>query len=490
MADSLKVLFLSPEAVPFAKTGGLADVAGALPGALKRLGTDVRMALPFYRIIRERDLQKRPLLKDLKVSLGTETLAANVLGTQTEDGVAVSLIEREDLYDRPNLYGTPQGDYYDNLERFTFFAHAALRAIQALSFEPDLIHCHDWQTGLVPALLKGPYKDASFLGETPPIFTIHNLGYQGLFPAEKLQLTGLPIDQFFHLEGLEYYGKISLLKAGIVYSDAITTVSPSYAKEIQTPEYGMGMDGILRHRGTLLTGILNGIDHRLWNPSRDIHTPATYSPGMMAGKRRCKESLIHEMGLNPSLAERPLLGLMCRFDAQKGLDLLVQILDEILVLDVGLVVLGSGKDRFQQIFQQAADRHRGKIGLKIGLHEPLAHRILAGTDIFLNPAKYEPCGLTQMYALTYGTVPVVRPTGGLDDTIVQFDARTGKGNGFKFGPYEPAALLGAIRQALVAYSDSRAWKRLMSNGMKADFSWKRSAQRYLALYESLTKRSI
>ena len=485
MADNLKVLFLSPEAVPFAKTGGLADVAGALPNALKQLGADVRMALPFYRIVRERDLQTRQLLKNLKVSLGTETLTAGVLETQTEGGVPVSLIEREDLYDRPNLYGNPMGDYYDNLERFTFFAHAALKTAEALSFKPDVIHCNDWQTGLVPALLKGPYKNNAFFRETPVVFTIHNLGYQGLFSPDELALTGLAKNDFFHPEGIEYYGKISLLKAGIVYSDAITTVSPAYSKEIQTPEYGMGMEGILRYRRAVIRGILNGVDYRLWDPLRDTHIPAPYTPRKMAGKRLCKEALITEMNLDSSLEERPLLGMISRLDAQKGLDLLVKIVDEVVALDVGLVLLGAGDEHFEQALKEAVERSAGRVGLRIGFDEALAHRIMAGVDIFLVPSRYEPCGLTQMYALKYGTVPVVRATGGLDDTILQFDPRTGKGNGFTFKPYEAAAFLQAIRKTVALFTDLKAWRKLMANGMKADFSWEKSARKYLELYKSL-----
>ncbi|UCH07072.1 MAG: glycogen synthase GlgA [Deltaproteobacteria bacterium] len=485
MPDNLKVLFLSPEAVPFAKTGGLADVAGSLPNALVRLGVDVDLMLPFYRVVREGGFEPRLLLKDLKVALRNSELTAQVLGAKTEDGLSVYFIEREDLYDRPNLYGTPLGDYYDNLERFAFFAHAAMETATTLSLKPDVIHCHDWQTGLVPALLKGPYRDSTSLGAPATVFTIHNLGYPGLFPAEKLSLTGLSRNAFFHPEGLEYYGKISLLKAGIVYSDAITTVSPAYAKEIQSAEYGMGMEGILRHRRAHLQGILNGVDYSLWDPSQDLHIPAHYSPRKMAGKQTCKESLILEMGLNPALAKRPVLGMVSRLDVQKGLDLLVQILDDILSLDVGLVILGSGDEQIQQAIQQAAQRYPGRISLKIGFDEPLAHRIMAGADIFLSPSRYEPCGLTQMYALKYGTVPVVRATGGLEDTIVQFISRTARGNGFKFRPYKAAAFLQAIREAVALFTDLKAWRKLTANGMKADFSWEQSARKYLELYKSL-----
>jgi starch synthase len=441
--------------------------------------------LPFYRVVREGEFQARPLLKDLAVPLGNSELTAQVLGAKTEAGLSVYFIEREDLYDRPNLYGTPLGDYYDNLERFAFFAHAALETATKLSLKPDVIHCHDWQTGLVPALLKGPYRDSTSLGAPASVFTIHNLGYPGLFPAEKLSLTGLSGDAFFHPEGLEYYGKISLLKAGIVYSDAITTVSPAYAKEIQTAEYGMGMEGILRHRREHLLGILNGVDYSLWEPSQDPHIPAHYSPRKMAGKKGCKEALIQEMGLNPALGKRPLLGMVSRLDVQKGLDLLVQILDDILSLDVGLVILGSGDEQIQQAIQQAAQRYPGRISLRIGFDEPLAHRIMAGANIFLIPSRYEPCGLTQMYALKYGTVPVVRATGGLDDTIVQFISRTGRGNGFKFRPYEAAAFLQAIRKTVSLFTDLKKWRKLTANGMKADFSWEQSARKYLELYKSL-----
>jgi starch synthase len=485
MVDKLKVLFLSSEGVPFAKTGGLADVAGALPGALKQLDVDVRLALPYYRLVREGNFKVRPVLKNMKIPLGSEKLTANVLETQTEDGIPVYLIERDDLYDRPNLYGSAVGDYYDNLERFCFFSHAALILSEALLFSPDLIHCHDWQTGLVPAFIKGPYGEPSTLTGTPTVFTVHNLGYQGLFPAGKLPVTGLSKEEFFHPEGLEFWGKISLLKAGIVYSQAVTTVSPTYAREIQTPEYGLGMEGILKQRRSSLHGILNGVDYGVWNPAIDSHLPYTYSPRKMEGKRRCKESLIQEMGLDPAIIKKPLLGMISRLDNQKGFDLLIEILDEILEMDVGLILLGSGDELIQNAIQEAAIRHKGQVGFEMGFDEPLAHRIMAGVDIFLIPSRYEPCGLTQMYALKYGTVPVVRATGGLDDTVVQLDPLTKEGNGFKFGPYKAAAFVSAIRQAVNLFQDPRTWKRLMANGMKADFSWDKSARRYLEIYRSV-----
>jgi len=481
----MKILFLSPEAVPFAKTGGLADVAGSLPVALKRLGIEVHLMLPFYRVVREGNFEHRLLLKDLKVPLGNAELAARVWGSSTEGEVPVYLIEREDLYDRPNLYGTARDDYYDNLERFAYFAYGALRIAEKLDFKPHVIHCHDWQTGLIPALLRGPFRSSSWFSDTSTVFTIHNIGYPGLFPADRLPVTGLPPAEFFHLEGIEYWGKISLLKAGIVYADAVTTVSEKYAQEIQTREYGMGMEGILKHRQAFLHGILNGVDYRLWDPARDSHLTAKYSPQKMSGKQQCKKALIQEMGLDTALMKKPLFGMVSRLDAQKGLDLLVKILDDILALDVGLVILGSGDEGIQGAIQEAAQRRPGRIGLTIGFDEPLAHRIMAGADIFLIPSRYEPCGLTQMYAMKYGTVPIVRATGGLDDTIVPFDPKIGEGNGFKFSAYEPNAFLDAIRKAVDLFQDPKAWQRLMANGLKADFSWERSAQQYRTLYESL-----
>lgn len=488
MVENVKVLFLSPEAVPFAKTGGLADVAGALPGALKRIGADVRLVLPLYAMAKKGVFNLRPCIENLDVSLGSDQLRAIVWETKTEEGVPVYLIEREDLYDRPNLYGNAVGDYYDNLERFTFFAHASLRLAEFIAFQPGVIHCHDWQTGLVPALIKGPYQDSVCFQQTATVFTIHNLGYQGLFPEEKLTVTGLAKKGYFHPDGLEYWGKMSLLKAGIVYSEAITTVSPTYANEIQTSEYGMGMEGILRHRSAHLYGILNGVDYERWDPANDPHLPAKYSAQKMGGKDRCKESLIEEMNLDPFLRDRPLMGMITRLDIQKGLDLLVEILDDILDLNVGLVILGSGDEHIQKAIGQAGERHPGRVGIRIGFDEALAHRIIAGSDLFLIPSRYEPCGLTQMYAMKYGTVPVVRATGGLEDTVTSFDAHTARGNGFKFGAYHPKAFYAAIRDAADLFEDARLWRQLRDNGMEEDFSWNRSARAYLEIYRSVMRQ--
>lgn len=484
MREQIKVLFLSPEAVPFAKTGGLADVAGSLPEALNRLGLNIRLILPLYTMVRQAKIKMNLLFNDLKVPLGETLLSVRVWEAQTPGAVPVYFIERDDMFDRPHLYGTALGDYQDNLERFTIYSHGALRIAEELSFTPDVIHCNDWQSGLVPALLTGPYSISPFVGKARTVFTIHNLGYQGIFPAEKLCLTGLPREAFFHPEGLEFWGKISLLKAGIVYSDRITTVSSTYAKEIQTDTYGMGMEGILHHRRSALTGILNGADYSVWNPAEDSYLTAPYSLKKIAGKRHCKEALIKEMHLDRSLRTQPLLAMISRLDTQKGLDLLTMILDDILSLDVGLVILGTGDASIQKTLKKTARSNPGRVALTVGFDEPLAHRIMAGADMLLIPSRYEPCGLTQMYALKYGTIPVVRATGGLDDTITPFNPQTGKGNGFKFTAYTPKAFLKTLQEAIELFHTSGAWRTLRANGMKKDFSWDRSAHRYLELYST------
>ena len=487
MAERLKVVFVSPEAVPFATTGGLADVAGSLPGALKHLGTDIRIILPLYRMVSQSKIKLKPIIDDLKVPLGGENLTARVWEAKGIGKVPVYFLERDDLFDRPNLYGNAQGDYYDNLERFSFYCHGALRIAEKLSFAPDLIHCNDWQSGLVPALVTGPYVKNSVVGKAKTIFTIHNLGYQGIFPAKKLWITGLPRDNFFRMDGLEFWGNISLLKAGIVYSHAITTVSPTYARQIQVNGYGMGMEGILHHRKSSLHGILNGVDYKVWNPATDNHLPSKYSLRKKAGKSLCKESLLKEMNLNQSLNQKPLLGMISRLDSQKGVDLLVKIMNDILSLDVGLVILGAGNSSMQRALSRVAEHNPGRMGITIGFDETLAHRIMAGTDMFLIPSRYEPCGLTQMYALKYGTIPIVRATGGLEDTITPFNPQTGRGNGFTFKDYKPKAFFSSILNAVDLYHNPASWKKLQNNAMKEDFSWDRSARSYLDLYHATLK---
>jgi starch synthase len=481
---SVNVLFLASEVTPFAKTGGLADVAGSLPGALKRLGVDISIGLPFYRCVKEGAFERQLVLKGLPVPLAGQTLLADVYAMEMEDGVPVYCFEREDLFDRPNLYRTAEGDYYDNLERFTFFNHASLLFAKATGMRFDLIHCHDWQTGLVPAYLGTLLRTDSFFSSTATLFTIHNIGYQGLFPAEKLSVCGLP-PETYQPEGLEYWGAISLLKAGIVYADAVTTVSPRYSREIQTPEFGMGMEGILRKRSAVLHGILNGADYSVWDPVRDPHIRSPYDLDRVSEKGVDKAALLKEVGLKPTLMERPVLGMISRLSRQKGCDLLIPILDELARMRVGVVILGEGEEAYEKDLQDSAAKYQETLAVKIGFDEALAHRIMAGVDMLLVPSLYEPCGLTQMYALKYGTVPVVRATGGLDDTIEDFDLRTKTGNGFKFGPYDAKAFLSAVQRAVNLWADKKTWETLMKKGMAASYSWDASAEKYLELYQSL-----
>ncbi len=487
MNEAMKVWFLSSEVEPFAKTGGLADVAGSLPRALHGFGVDVRVGLPYYRSIRDQNIFATQIVAGLEVPLGDLVLPCKVQETQTKEGIRVYLFEREDLFDRPHLYGNAEGDYYDNLERFSFFCRGAILFAKRIGFSFDVVHCHDWQTGLVPAYIKSIYRNDPFFSNTASVFTIHNIGYQGLFPGAKLDTCGIPSWEF-HPDGIEYWGNISLLKAGLVYSDLITTVSPTYSEEIQTPEFGLGMEGVLKKRAQDLRGILNGADYSVWDPARDPHIVSPYQPETMEGKKKNKFALIEEMGLKPLFKVQPVLGMISRLSSQKGCDLLVEILDELVKLDVGLVILGSGEEKYESMLVDLSQRHRGSMAVRIGFDDPLAHRIVAGADMLLVPSMYEPCGLTQMYALRYGTVPVVRATGGLDDTIVEFDPVENKGNGFKFGPYEAKPFLTAIRRAIDVFKDGEPWQRLMQNGMKEDFSWDRAAREYLELYESVLTR--
>jgi starch synthase len=445
------------------------------------------MVMPFYRSIKEKGLVNRRLPKTLEVPLGGTFLRAGVLESEIAGGIPIYFIEREDFYDRPNLYGNKDGDYYDNLERFTFFSHAALLLAKALFFEPHIIHCHDWQCGLVPALLKGTYQKNASLARTATVFTVHNIGYRGIFPPHKFSLTGLSATEFFHMEGMEFWGNMSLLKAGLVYADAITTVSPSHAQEMQTSQFGQGMEGVLTSRKSSLHGILNGADYEYWNPRLDPLIPAHYSSRDMSGKKRCKKTLLKEMGLSSSLEKRPLLAMITRLDNQKGLDLALAILQPLFRQEVGLVILGSGDGALEEDLLKAADLHKGKMRVHIGFDEPLAHRIMAGSDMFLIPSRYEPCGLTQMYAMKYGTVPIVRAIGGLKDTVHEFDSKSGKGTGFTFQPFERNALLAAIKAAVDCYGERKLWKKLMENGMETNFSWDLAARRYIELFRSMIK---
>ncbi len=477
----MKILMVASEVVPFSKTGGLADVTGALPHALQHLGHEVGVVVPLYRMTK---LEKpATLFPSLTIPLGSETHFPAVQ-TLTQGGVKFYFVSYPAFFDRAALYGTPEGDYPDNAERFALFSRAAVEIAQ-LDFHPDVFHCHDWQSGLVPVLLKTAYSKSPLLHRAPILFTIHNLGYQGLFRPEVLDHLGLP-PQLFTINGLEFHGKVSLLKGGLVFSDGINTVSRGYAREIQTEEYGFGLDGLLRHRSLVLSGILNGVDYSQWSPAADPFIAAPFTPQDLSGKRKCKQALLAAYGLPVAkLLDRPLLGIVSRLTAQKGADLIEEAVAELLAEDLALVVLGAGDAHYEELFRRLAAEHPEKIAVRIAYDNAIAHQIEAGADIFLMPSRYEPCGLNQIYSLKYGTVPVVRATGGLDDTVENFDPTTGQGTGFKFTEYTGAAMMQAIRAALAAYRSPAAWQQLLRNGMAQDFSWDASAAHYVTLYEGL-----
>ncbi len=485
-ADPMRILMVSPEAVPFAKTGGLADVAGALPIALKNLALDVRLLLPLYAMVRQSGVTLTPVATDLQVTFDFFTLKFDVYGAEV-DGLPCYFIEREEFFDRRHLYGTPKGDYFDNLERYVFLAKSVLPLCQKLSFAPDIIHCHDWQSALIPVYLREKWSGEEVFARTAAVFTIHNLAYQGLFPKQKFHLLDLDA-ALFGINGLEYYDQINFMKGGILWADAVTTVSRQYSREIQTEEFGCGLEGVLQTRADVLTGIVNGVDYRIWDPSRDPLLAAPYSPSDLKGKAKNKEALMAEYGLDPALREAPLLGMVSRLADQKGFDLLAAILPELLAENLSLVILGTGEEKYHELLTAAAKQYPGRLGVKIAFDNRLAHLIEAGADMFLMPSAYEPCGLNQIYSLKYGTIPVVRATGGLVDTIEPVDAKQKTGTGFMFTDYTPEAFLTCIREACQAYGNKTLWRQIMKNAMSQDFSWEASAKAYEELYRQTLAR--
>jgi starch synthase len=479
----MRIALLASEAIPYAKTGGLADVAGALPKFLSQLGADARVFLPFYREVREKNLPLRKVIENISLDWAGARTGFSVLEHRA-DGFSVNFIVRDGYFDRNCLYGTPAGDYPDNGERFAFFARASLESMKTLGFSPDVVHGHDWQAASAFAYLKFIYADDPFFKDTKSLFTVHNLAYQGLFEKEVLAAVGLP-GHLFNMNDLEFFGKVNSMKAGILYATAVNTVSPRYSREIQTPEFGCGLDGLLRWRSYALSGILNGVDYADWDPATDRLIPAHFSPGDLSGKARSKAVLLDMFGLEKAPGA-PVAGMVTRLAGQKGVDIVCDALDEIFRLGVTVVILGTGDQKIQDFLKDAKKKYPGRFGLMIAFDEKAAHTIYAGSDLFLIPSRYEPCGLTQMYALKYGTVPVVRATGGLDDTIQEFTPGSASGNGFKFEDASPEALLASLRRALDTYSRKDLWGALVRNAMASDFSWTRSAGEYLGLYRKIT----
>jgi len=473
----LNILIAASEAAPLAKAGGLGDVVGSLPLALRDLGCRVTVVLPGYRQALEQAGDLRLTTEGLPVRLGKSELTADILMGKLAPGVPVCLVRQDGFFDRGELYGSIHGEYPDNRERFIFFSRSIPALCSAAGFEPDVILANDWQTGLVMALM---HEGA--LPRTAGVFAIHNMGYQGLVPPEKTGIIGLP-DSYYRMDGMEYYGQMSLLKAGIVYSRAVITVSPTYAKEIRTPEFGSGLDGLMRSIKDRLYGILNGVDYEEWNPATDRHITANYSPRDLAGKAMCKQDLLKTMGLPVEFFDRPVIGMVTRLFDQKGCHLVAEAAEELFDQNLGLVLLAAGDEKYQMLFSELQGRYPDQFGLKLGFDAALAHKIVAGCDMFLIPSLYEPCGLTQMFGLKYGTVPVVRATGGLKDTVTDPDEAHGPATGFKFEAFESVAMLKAIRRAVEAFHDRDAWQAMMREGMAKDFSWERSAKEYLRVFE-------
>ncbi len=487
----MKILLAASEAVPFAKTGGLADVCGALPLALAKLGHQPALIMPAYRQVLEGGFRLEPTGVELSIPIGHKTVAGRLLTSKFPGSdVPAYFVEQPQYFDRDHLYGSGNQDYRDNCERFVFFSRAVLEAIRLLKLDIDVLHAHDWQTGLVPAYLKIEYRSLPGFDRMASLLTIHNMAYQGTFWHWDMVLTGLDW-KYFNWRQMEFFGNLNLLKTGLVFADAINTVSPRYAEEITTTAFGCGLEGVLQHRRNVLSGILNGVDYSQWNPAVDPHLAMKYDlANVREGKQANKMALLTELGLTRDVAS-PLIAFVGRLVEQKGIDLLVQVIQEwVLTSRAQWVVLGTGDAKYQEQLQLLAERHPQKVAVRLQFSDPLAHRIEAGADMFVMPSRFEPCGLSQMYSLKYGTPPIVRVTGGLADTIVDTTDETlaaGTANGITF--YEPSAhALSAALKRATAYFARGDWQKLIANGMKVDWSWDRSAKQYAALYESTVAR--
>ncbi len=482
MARMPNVLFVSSEVVPFSKTGGLADVSGSLPRALAELGCDVRVVTPLYRCVTDHDFKIEKEAESVKSPFPDGMERFDVYSTR-ENGVTVYFIRNKKYYYRAGIYGSDGVDYRDNADRFSFFSKAALALQDITGFHPDIIHCNDWQTALIPFYLKHQLVEESAYRKIRTLFTIHNMAYQGIFRKRALKAAGIP-EKYFNMNDLEFYGKLNFMKSGILYSDAVNTVSYRYAEEIMTPEYGAGLEGLVQSRKDELYGIPNGADYSVWSPKNDSQIKAKYDISNMTGKGQCKEDLIRDTRLDIP-PDAPLIGAVTRLAEQKGMDLVAGSIERIIALGAGLVILGRGDKKYNDMFSRLVSKYPGKVYVSNSFNDELAHKIEAGCDMFLMPSRYEPCGLNQMYSIKYGTIPIVRATGGLDDAIVDYDEDRQRSNGFKFGPATADALYKAIERAFALYQDKNAWGELVERAMKCDFSWERSAGQYLSLYNKL-----
>ena len=486
--ERLNVCFVSSELTPLAKTGGLADVATALTAFLHREGHDVRVLLPRYKRVEDAvlDVQPIPQLEALSFRAGAHALEYSIdRATLRDSDLPVYLVNCPRLYHRESLYTQDADEHV----RFVLLSLAAVEMCQRLGFRPDVMHCNDWQTSLLPLYLKTTYSWDRLFAETRSVLTIHNIGYQGMFPAGTVADLALgDSNHNLHQDDLES-GVINFLKTGILYADLVTTVSPTYAREILGEEYGMGLDGLLRERQKTVVGVLNGVDYDEWNPATDELIPANYSHRKMAGKAKCKETLLREMGMETS-ANRPLIGLVSRLAGQKGIDLIENVVPRLMsARDFAFVALGSGESRYESFFEWLQQTFPGRASYYRGFNNQLAHWIEAGSDMFLMPSRYEPCGLNQMYSLKYGTIPVVRETGGLADSVEQIDPGAASGTGILFRDYDNNGLAWALNTALDLYPNKPLWKKIMRNGMLKDFSWAEQGAKYVSLYRALVNKT-
>ncbi len=481
----MRVTIVASEAVPYSKTGGLADVCGALPKALKRIGVDVRVIVPRYTgmSFRSGDVVSQnngyQIFSDLAVPFAGGVKYASVYEDWLDD-TPFYFIDCPEYFARGYIYGSGDAE----AERFAFFSRAAIELMKRFGTPPEVIHCNDWQTGLLPTYLKSVYRDDPFFARTATFFSIHNLAYQGIFDPQLLPHIGLGLDVFEH--GLEFHGNANALKAGLYFSDALSTVSRKYADEIQTAEYGNNLDGLLRWRKNDLLGILNGVDYDEWNPAHDPVISAHFSPDHLAGKQECKRALLDQFHL-PQELDRPVVAIITRLTTQKGIDLLANAIWRILDTGAFFVLLGSGAKSYEDYFQHVRDTRPNQVGVYFGYNTALAHQIEAGADMYVMPSAYEPCGLNQMYSLKYGTVPIVRGVGGLDDTITNFERSTKSGNGFKFYDYSAERLVEKFYEAFLLFDDKAAWSQIQRNGMLKDHSWERAAREYLNAYQLLAQ---
>jgi starch synthase len=483
----MHIVFAASECVPFAKTGGLADVVGALPPELVKLGHEVTVYLPLYAGVR------RQIKGELKYAVRSITIPfeyynhfVGIVDGGKRAGVQYYFIDCPKLFDREGLYGTAEGDYPNNWERFGLFCRAVLEAAKLLGV-PEVFHVHDWQAALIPVYLRTTYDSDPLLKNAGTVLTIHNAAYQGAFQPATTERLLFPWE-IFTMDKLEQFDSFNFLKGGLVYSEILTTVSRKYAEEIQTPEFGNQLDSVLRGRAAVLRGILNGVDYAQWNPATDANLVAHYTPENLAGKRECRADLLRAFGLEQVKDSTPVIGIVSRFALQKGFDLVEQIAGRLSELDVAVVALGSGEPVYEKFFRDWAFWNKANVAVRIGYDDALAHKIEAGADMFLMPSLYEPCGLNQIYSLKYGTVPVVRATGGLDDTIEEWDPKQGTGTGFKFKGMRAEGLRDAIDRALAAFEDKEGWKKLMLNGMARNYSWEQPAREYTAVYEEAAKK--